>query len=175
MHTPYSLLIIDMQEDFYVTSDLEVTKNVQREVREAVAANADIIYVEYDCCGPTLPVITAMSDGYDKNFYVTKFDDDGSKQIYGRIKEYKLHADHFKVTGVNTDCCVRSTVLGLCSRFPQAKIEVINDACASLWRNKKGDQFTHNRALTLMKNRTNVSIKEGTLTSIGRAIKSLFI
>lgn len=171
----YSLIVIDMQEDFFVTPDLEVTKNVQREVRDAVEAGADIIYVEYSYCGPTLPVITAMSDGYNKNFYVTKSDDNGSKEIYERVKEYKLYDNYFKVTGVNTDCCVRSTVLGLCDRFPKARVEVINDACASLWCTKRPSTTYHDRALTAMKSKANVSIKEGPLTSIGRAIKSLFV
>jgi hypothetical protein len=41
--------------------------------------------------------------------------------------EYETH--HFKVCGVNTGACVYSTVDGLKTMFPEAKIDLLLNAC----------------------------------------------
>jgi nicotinamidase-related amidase len=151
----YTLIVVDMQETFRASTRDRVRKNCLREIEKAVKDDAHIIFLEYQHSGATLPELT--KNLHTKCYFKTKSEDDGSSEVEGLVHLKKL-PKHFKVCGVNTDCCVRSTVQGLTARFPMATIDVIGDACDSDWYHQKGIND-----LLAMKGNVNVrSVKEET-------------
>lgn len=131
----YTLCVIDMQAQFHVSPDSAVAKNVSREIRQAIADDAYILFVEYKDCGDTLPELTDLVKyaGHTKVHTVTKKSDNGSSEIVSAINQHLLNDRRLKVVGVNTDCCVYSTVVGLQPRLPGTKVEIVADACDSNW------------------------------------------
>lgn len=131
----YTLIVVDMQETFRASTRDRVRKNCLREVTQAVKDDAHIIFLEYSGQGPTIAELTAAL--HSKCAFKEKPGDDGSYEVEHEVLLNKL-PKHFKVCGVNTDCCVYATVRGLTSRFPMAKIDVIADACDSDWNHLNG-------------------------------------
>lgn len=150
----YTLVVVDMQADFHAAKGERVRKNVLREITQAMQDDADIIFLEYNDSGPTLPELTepVISSGYRKYWHRTKHGDDGSDEAKRCMFNHKLNRKHIKVVGVNTDCCVASTVVGLISLLPNVTIDVIADACDSDWY--------HNRGIDMLKKNINVNVKE---------------
>lgn len=131
----YTLIVVDMQERFSASTRARVLKNCQREITQAVLDDAHIIFLEYRYCGPTLPNLKEVL--HSKCTFKEKWSDDGSAEVESEVVLNRL-PKHFKVCGVNTDCCVYSTVQGLTARFPTATIDVIADACDSDWQHQNG-------------------------------------
>jgi nicotinamidase-related amidase len=135
----YTLVVVDMQSNFKAANGQRVRKNCVREILRAIKDNAPIIFLEWEGYPATLEDLTApVKDDKYKNYYVkTKVTDDGSAQVASLVSQHKLPKD-FKVCGVNTDCCVHATVVGLTTRFSKATITVIADACDSDWNHLSG-------------------------------------
>lgn len=133
----YTLVVVDMQERFTASTDTRTRKNVLREITQAVQDDAHIIFLEFNGCGPTLPELVEKL--HTKCVFKTKLTDDGSAEVESEVILNKL-PKHFKVVGVNTDCCVHATVRGLTARFAMANIDVIADACNSDWHHGTGIQ-----------------------------------
>lgn len=131
----YTLIVVDMQERFSASNRARVRENCLREITQAVKDDAHIIFLEYRSCGPTLPELTSAL--HTKCVFKEKAGDDGSAEVEAEVILNKL-PKHFKVCGVNTDCCVHATVRGLTARFPMATIDVIADACDSDWHHQNG-------------------------------------
>lgn len=131
----YTLCVIDMQQYFLNNGNDVSVEGVAREIRQAIKDDADILFVEYQGCGDTVPNLTDLVKhlGSTKVHKVVKSGDDGSEDIMEKINREDLKSDHLKVVGVNTDCCVYRTVSGLKFRYPESKIEVVADACHSNW------------------------------------------
>jgi hypothetical protein len=91
--------------------------------------NANIIVLEYQGSGPTIPSIKNIIGNYSKVWYKTKYSDDGSDQVMEVITTKGL-SRKIRLVGVNTDCCVYSTVSSLALRH-KLKIDVAGDACNS--------------------------------------------
>jgi nicotinamidase-related amidase len=144
----YTLIVVDMQETFRASTRDRVRKNCSREVKQAIKDDAHIIFLEYRYSGRTLPELTEAL--HTKCFFKEKSEDDGSAEVESTVVLNKL-PKHFKVCGVNTDCCVYATVRGLTARFPMATIDVIIDACDSDWNHLGGID-----KLTAMKGNVNV-------------------
>lgn len=143
----YTLVVVDMQAGFNAANRHRVRQNCLREVRRAKQDGADIIFLEFRFNEEThKELIEAAGQRY---FVLEKDDDDGSSQVASKVRSKNLHK-HFRVCGVNTDCCVKATVLGLTDRFPNSKIDVVADACDSDWN--------HNSGLSRMKQLNNVRI-----------------
>lgn len=147
----YTLVVVDMQPYFSAANSRSVIKNCKREIEAAMLKRAAIIIVEFNNCGPSVKSLLNLVDGYDRLHFAHKDTDDGSAEVEKIIKDEGLAAKQLKVCGVNTDCCVQSTVRGLTARLPNATIEVIGDACNS--------DFNHLVGLDRMKKMANVSIK----------------
>lgn len=131
----YTLVVVDMQPNFNSANGKRVRENCLREVKAAVIAGADIIFLEFSFYGPSHSDLTEAAG---KNYYVqSKTLDDGSAEVESQVRAKRLPV-HFKVCGINTDCCVASTVRGLTARFPRSTIEVVADACASDWYHNRG-------------------------------------
>jgi hypothetical protein len=146
----YTLVIVDMQENFDSVLGNVVRANCRREISKAINDNAAILVLEYHCSGETVRDIRSMVDGYRRCWTASKYMDDGSNKVEELVYAHRLAKAHIKVCGVNTDCCVRQTVRGLTSRFPRSKIDVIADACAS--------SYDHVGGLRSLKKMSNVNV-----------------
>lgn len=133
------LLVIDMQPNFVASNNIRLIANCAREIRRAIRAGNRIVFVEYLGEGKThRPLVQLVHeyDDYDTELYryprytvVGKTEDDGSAVIYEHLKTLKRRGPYtFTVIGVNTDACVRKTVLGLTKRRGTV-INVIKNAC----------------------------------------------
>lgn len=132
MHT---LIVVDMQSYFGVSSSMNFTRNIEREITKTIDNGGHIIFVEFSSYGDTLLELTKLVTeiGYKWAYTVIKGQDDGSVEVANSMFENNVPYDHLRVVGVNTDCCVLETVKGLTRQFPDSKIEVVEDACNSLW------------------------------------------
>lgn len=147
----YTLVIVDMQNEFRAANGKTIIANCKREIKRAMKDNAAIIFLEYYGNGPTKSVLSNLVDGYEWTWTETKDEDDGSLEVAVLIRKYDLDKKLIKVCGVNTDCCVKATVSGLTARFLNSSIEVIADACASDWYHESG--------LNLLRKIPNVNVR----------------
>lgn len=125
----YTLVVVDMQYRFRASRDKRVKDNCIREVKLAIKRKASIIILEYIGFGHTLPSIKKLISSYPRALVVRKLDDDGSREVMGAIKSYKL-SNKLRMVGVNTDCCVYATTASL-ARKNHLSIDVIANACNS--------------------------------------------
>jgi nicotinamidase-related amidase len=148
----YTLCVIDMQEYFGVNPNSTVATNVEREVYQAISDRAPILFVEYASCGDTLDRLTKITKEaqYDRSYAVTKKWDDGSKEIVSFARKNNVSLDRLKVVGINTDCCVYRTIIGLKAELPWSVIEVVADACDS-YAKYSGSLNSHHTGVKLLK------------------------
>lgn len=154
-----SLICIDMQDYFGVNPLLKVSQNVKKEILQSITNNNHILFVEYENYGPTIPYLMELiaDINYPLSHIVYKNEDDGSPIIANTLKIMKIPSDHLRIVGVNTDCCVYQTVSGLVRRFPTSFIEVIENACDSLWSGKSSKSSQMN-GISSLKRLPNVRI-----------------
>ena len=127
-----------MQSYVSASNKASVQRSVQREIRQAMKNGAGILYVEFDGYGSTKPELTYLTRKNKRVSRVLKSYDDGSTNVIEQLHKRRFNKSHLKVVGVNTDYCVYETVQGLREKLPQAKIEVIADACSSNASHKNG-------------------------------------
>lgn len=127
------LVIVDMQWQFNSSRNKSTKKACQREILDAMSNNIAIVFLEYDGQGPTLPSLKKLVVDYPFAFFRTKRHDDGSRVVCEVLKEQKMTPKKIIVCGVNTDCCVRSTVWGLAKKLNQAEITVVYEAVNSYY------------------------------------------
>jgi nicotinamidase-related amidase len=143
----YSLLVVDMQKYFPPANGKRILANCKKEIITAMKNKAAIIFLEYIGCGPTKRELSALTRGYARVYFDIKDADDGSLEAAVLIRKHKLPKANIRVVGVNTDCCVASTVEGLTQRLFKSKIDVVASACDSNW-----DHFSGLRHLSNMRN-----------------------
>lgn len=146
----YTLLIIDMQKKFYAARDKNVQESCKKYILRAIKNRASIIFIEFSNHGPTIPCLTRLVKNYDKVFFTTKNEWDGSKHSLTVMNNYKLNKNKLRVCGVFTDCCVLATVQGLVKKSPTSKIEIISSACGGI------SPISHNRSIAKMLKLENV-------------------
>ena len=154
----YTLVVVDMQTHFVTTENLEFTKNIQREINQAVQDEAQIVFVEYSGSGETLQDLVSLTKDYYRKHTIAKYHNDGSSEIQSLVEKESLSTD-FKVVGVNTDFCVKETVQGLSKKFPKGNIDVLWDCCASLWYSRTPTKEHHLKGISKMAELPNVAIK----------------
>ena len=134
-HSPYTLIVIDVQEGFTQLLQPRVAARfltaVRAQVVQAIRDNADIVIVEYDDeeFGATHKNLKRLACNHLNHTFVYKWDNDGSSQIIKALRESEFNTKRFKVVGLNTEACVRETVEGLHKELPSARLEVIQNAC----------------------------------------------
>ncbi len=124
----YTLAVIDMQRNFDSSLEPRLNVNVAREISNAIANQASILFVEYSHEGHTHFALRQLVKTYRQFFTIDKHQDDGSEEIVKAISKYSLHRNRIRVCGVNTGACVLHTLYGLNTRS-RASIEVVEDAC----------------------------------------------
>lgn len=120
-----NLIIIDLQRDFRKSITRRLIKNTQLLIDKAKNDNANIVVVEYNRAGNTIPDIIERIGCYDKFHTITKNNDSGAREILSYFKSYGLK-DRSIICGVNTYACVYATVADLAGKLP---IDICWDAC----------------------------------------------
>lgn len=135
----WTLVIIDMQDGFHSAKNPYTIKNIQKEIRKAIKHKVGIIVVEYEGFGRTLWKLRSLLDTYEDVVYVSKYTDDGGREVYDEIISNRFNRRKLKICGVNSDACVCETALTLANDLPYTKVEVVEDACNS--SNVESDNF----------------------------------
>jgi len=132
----YTLVVVDMQPMFSTSQKLRTKAAVNRLLKKAIKDNAPIIFLEYTRYGRTDPALLATVEGYESVHFRTKHTDDGSEEVHEVINAHNL-PKKIRICGVNTNYCVRATIMGLLDKFPMTgiaeSIEVHEKACNSSW------------------------------------------
>jgi nicotinamidase-related amidase len=126
---PATRLIIDMQPLFDAAEKTNVIVGVTAEIVRAMTEKAPIMVVEFAGCGETHQSILDLLKGYRLKARIGKLGDDGSMEITRALNRTGFSSRQLRVCGVNTNCCVEATVMGLVQRLPNSKIEVVKNAC----------------------------------------------
>lgn len=150
----YTLCIIDMQDSFTTSRGLEVQRACKREIRKAMRDKANILFVEYNGYGPTLPLLTDLvkSAKYKKAFHVIKYSDGGGKEVDQFLKHRHMPRKNLRVVGVNTGYCVASTVEELAVRMKKSSLTIIADGCSC------HNEHSHRYGLNRMGSYDNIKI-----------------
>ena len=131
----YTLVIVDMQPNFWAARHKHTLKAIKREVKIAKKRALPIVLLEFPKTRenpqylPTHPKITRKLEGYARRAVVYKSQSDGSFELLIECHRLKLERPRFRVCGVNTDVCVLKTALGLANFRPYTQIEVVQDGC----------------------------------------------
>lgn len=134
---PSTLVIIDMQPEFEASNSFITINACKREILKSKSKDEPILFVEYaddyewsetycEVTSPTHACLTELALGYKKAQFVSKMDSDGSNEVVDVINSNKL-PNTLRICGVNADCCVSDTVVGINSKL-DCKIHLIADA-----------------------------------------------
>ena len=141
----YTLAIIDMQDEFLSTLNEtdNVINNCRSQINKAIEDEAHILFVEYEGYDTTTKELVDIveSNKYLDVTHITKWDDNGAEEILAAIRLHLLPQQTIKFCGINTDCCVYSTVKGFLQAMKEANVEVITDACDSAHNHKRGIDY----------------------------------
>lgn len=131
------LVIVDMQWQFDSSRNRSTQKACQKEIIDAMSKNMPIIFLEYESFGPTLPSLKKLVADYPFAFFRTKGNDDGSIELSHALKEQDIKPKKIIICGVNTECCVASTIYGLASQLRNTEIVIVYEATNSQFGKKK--------------------------------------
>lgn len=125
---PYTLVVIDMQQQFEAACWPKTIAGVTKEITRAIEHHASIVFLEYGFYNGTHQELLDLVKGYTPKSRVSKKFDDGSRELIKTLKRRKFPRN-LRVCGVNTSCCVHATVDGLFDKDPDLKIELVKRAC----------------------------------------------
>jgi len=138
----YTLVIIDMQDNFAAAKYKSVQYGCISEIEQAIKRNAPIVFVEYRYSGKTVESLKQLIAAvkYENVHTVTKTTNNGASAINKLLQRKKLPKNHLRVCGVNTDCCVLETIEGFNSMYRNRNflIEVVLNACGSEHSHEEG-------------------------------------
>lgn len=126
---PYVLIIIDMQDQFATSRNRQTIITIQKMVVEAKRDGAFIVTAHYMRYGKTRPEIRNMLTNYANHDYCYADQDDKSGAIHTKLVRHNVRTNIIKICGVNTGACVKATVMGLNSLYPDSHFLVFNRAC----------------------------------------------
>lgn len=129
-HDPV-LLVIDMQAKFRASNSIKTILNVARLVKKAIRANHRIFFIELGD-EPTHAPLTQLCDeaGYGaRSWTIKKTGENGAREVAQKCLELCIDPREIIVCGVNTDACVKATVIGLAQTMPRSKVSVVKRAC----------------------------------------------
>ena len=124
-----TLVIVDMQPIFKASRNPDTIIAVTNEIITARKNNDAVMFVEYRGSGRTHTGFNSLIRGYEHKATIRKQKDDGSQEIINALRRRNFPTQTLRICGVNTDCCVWSTVWGLLNRMSYTKIEVVKNGC----------------------------------------------
>jgi nicotinamidase-related amidase len=135
------LLLIDLQEQFYSSKKESLLKVVKNEINKAKSNNYPIICLRYYGCGDFHKSLLDEIGDYMKKYEISKSEDDGSKEVVELCEKISFTSGEIIVCGVNTDACVKQTVLGLKIKTDSSyDIHIVENGCwagCADWHNKE--------------------------------------
>lgn len=140
-----SLLLIDLQDHFIdklikSSYDRLICRTLE-EIERAKANDEYIFIINYSGYGPLTKVIAKALRGYKKRHTIEKQHDDGSNPLVEYLKNKKIKIEKSpKVGGVNTTCCVGSTVFSLRKKHGFDPM-LIWGAVDDIWDNRNEQRF----------------------------------
>ncbi len=126
------LAIVDMQAGEGNAQEELLILSIKRLIRAAIKGNWPVMVIELLDDGPCRPTnhgLMCLLNDYPRLVLCPKKQNDGSAEISQACMQNGFPTEHIVVCGVNADVCIKSTVLGLASRFRHSIIEVVKDAC----------------------------------------------
>jgi len=138
-----TLVIVDMQPVFIASRNPETVIAVANEIMTAKMNNHAIIFLEYNLSGATYSGFQSLLKDYPHKSKIRKNGDDGSKEVIRALNRRNFPMQTLRVCGVNTDCCVYSTVYGLLELLSKTRIEIVKKACNSESTNLDWNDFKH--------------------------------
>lgn len=137
--TSYTLVVVDMQPKFRTSRP--VLEEVAWQVRLAKAAFCPVVFLQYKHFGPTCARLFDLVESNPALYAVyRKGTNDGSAAVHHACQSRGFATNRFRLVGVNTHACVKSTALGLSQRFANSIVEVATQACND-WRGNHWDRF----------------------------------
>jgi nicotinamidase-related amidase len=130
-----TLVIVDMQPIFEASRNPNTVIAVAHEIIVARQNNHPVIFLEYAKSGSTYDGFGSLLKNYPHKSRIKKNDDDGSKEVIRALNRRNFPMQILRICGVNTDCCVHSTITGLLRHLDDVKIEVVKNACNSETKN----------------------------------------
>ncbi len=135
----YTLVVVDMQPKFRTSAP--VLEEVAWQVRLAKAAFCPVVFLQYKHFGPTSRRLFDLLENTPELYAVyRKGTNDGSAAVVHACQRRGFGTARFRLVGVNTHACVKSTALGLSQRFAGSIVEVATQACND-WRGNHWDRF----------------------------------
>ena len=126
---PATLVIVDMQPSFTASTDPNTIIAITHEIIAAKQQKDAILIVEYQGSGRTHSGFDNILRGYPHKARIKKNDDDGSTEIIRALNRRNFPQKTLRVCGVNTDCCVLETIVGLLRKLQKTKVEVVKQGC----------------------------------------------
>lgn len=128
-----TLVVVDMQAYFGAACEPNVIIGVTQEILDARQNKRAIILLEYEGCGRSHEGFADLLKNYPHKARIKKGDDDGSLEVIRTLRRRGFSGKYLRICGVNADCCVCATVLGLLAKLGDTRIEVVKKACG--WEN----------------------------------------
>lgn len=126
------LIVVDVQAEFYNSESAKFNRAIENKIKEAKKKRHKIIFVEYKGCSASNQNLYDTLGSYKRFHKVTKDRNDGSGALIKRLKLKANHTTNIKLCGMYTDYCVYETFEGLHNKLPNAKFEILADACRSV-------------------------------------------
>ena len=130
-----TLVIIDMQELFINEDEEDIIPNIIALIKHAIAKKWAIIVVEYDGSGETDQEIEQTLQGYPHKETVTKYGQDGGKEVVDCLESHPAWSVNLIVCGIYGPDCVAQTVRGILSNSDVAEIDIVTDAVCPPYEN----------------------------------------
>lgn len=138
----HTLIIIDMQEEFWTSACSNIQRNIVNLIKKAKEQKYPIIVVEFRDYGPTRKRLLNALAGYPLVKTVYKQGNDGSKPVSNLLKRNKtFDNDTLKICGVNIAYCVGETVKSLSEKFPKKLLHVVRRSCYGQSESNSPDCF----------------------------------
>lgn len=109
----YTLVVVDMQPAFRSSQNQATIDRCNELIQQAIKDEAPIVFLEFEGYEQTDSRLLAAVEGYNHAHFKSKYENDGSFQVKETIELHQYPHETIRVCGVNTNYCVRETVLGL--------------------------------------------------------------
>ncbi len=138
MKSKKTLLIIDMQAEFFSPPCTDKITPVCSLIKMAKKNNWDIVNVLFDIeelhwkveasATRAYPQIEKLLHGYDKSETIIKSDCDGGREVVSHLQARKIASQELIVCGCYADQCVFETLSTIRRRLPKISITIVRRA-----------------------------------------------
>ncbi len=137
------LLLIDLQLEFDAAHDQDLVKIINIEIAKAKKENIPIVNLIYVDNGDVVKPIRKNLDGYSNLVTIQKRKNDGGRLVHELFENMVENSPigEIYVCGVNTEICVKETLLSLYDYNENYKIFLISNGCSSENENDHFEQI----------------------------------